>query len=139
MFAGDITSTSRLQTVQKLGVSLEAIVQRYAHPRQQLRSPIEVLLLHAGTRDDISLLDLHEVYHPWDETLGWDYWKVFSNEAEILEPGNGSAYDKYGLDEEHGCLVILRPDQHVSYVGSLHEHEAPALFFEKILRPTSVQ
>jgi len=134
VFTGDITSTSRFEAVQDLGANLETLAKQYARPKLVL----EVLLIHSGTRDDVKLLDLHEVYHPWDDTLGWDYLKVFSDDADSLEPGIGSAYEKYGITEEAGCLVILRPDQHVSYIGTLEEYEAPLRFFERVLRPSIV-
>lgn len=136
VFAGDITSATKFQSVQDLGATLETLARTYSRPKHVLHSTIEVLLIHAGRRNDVDLLTLHEVYHPWHETLGWDYWKVFSNDAETLAPGIGSAYEKYGIDARHGCLVIVRPDQHVAYMGPLEEQAAPQRFFEGVLRPS---
>lgn len=138
VFAGDITSQSRFNTVEALGAALETLARQYARPKHVFNSTIVVLLIHSGSRDDVNLLDLHEVYHPWNDELGWDYWKIFSDDAETLEPDSGTAYEKYGIDKEEGCFVILRPDQHVSYIGPLDDHNAPQRFFEGVLRPADL-
>jgi phenol 2-monooxygenase len=75
---------------------------------------------------------MHEVYHPWDRALGWDLWKIFSDDAAEFEPCN-SAYEKYGIDKKNGCLVILRPDQHVSFVGRLDQHASVESFFARFM------
>ncbi|KAI2615342.1 FAD binding domain protein [Hypoxylon sp. NC1633] len=124
VFAGDVGSPAQLDTVQQLGGKLETFLKLFP-------ARIEVLLIHSGTRD-LHILDLHPVYHPWDDTLGWDYWKVFSNDAEDFEPCR-SPYQNYGVDENHGCVVVLRPDQHVSYIGSLDRFDNLRQFFSGAL------
>ena len=39
------------------------------------------------------------------------------------DPECGSAYQKLGIDREKGCLVGVRPDQHVGWVGGLGDVE----------------
>ncbi|KAK5127925.1 hypothetical protein LTR85_005042 [Meristemomyces frigidus] len=134
VFAGDLTSADQRQVVQNLGEALEKVCHQYAHPRQGLHSTIEVITIHSRSRDDVVMLDLHNVYHPWDDTLGWDYWKVYCDDAGTAGTC-GETYEKYGIDAESGCLVILRPDQHVSYIGALSDETAPARFFADVLVP----
>ncbi|KAK4546670.1 hypothetical protein LTR36_001888 [Oleoguttula mirabilis] len=133
VFAGDLAAASQRQAVQNLGHALAKTCQQYAGPGQGLHSTIEVLTIHAGSRDDVTMLDLHNVYHPWDDALGWDYWKVYSDDADTLGGRCAPAYAQYGVDAERGCLVIVRPDQHVSYIGPLEAPEAPARFFAHVL------
>jgi phenol 2-monooxygenase len=93
---------------------------------------IEVLLIHSGSRTSLEPLDLHEVYYPWDGAQGWDLWKIFSDDADDFEPCS-SAYEKYGVDKKKGCLAMLRPDQHVSFVGHLDQHEPVESFFARFM------
>ncbi|KAI1137625.1 FAD binding domain-containing protein [Hypoxylon sp. FL0543] len=125
VFAGDIRSSAQLDKVQQLGTTLESFLQQYASVA------IEPFLIHAGTRD-FNILDLHPVYHPWDNALGWDYWKVFSSDVEEFDPCQ-SPYEQYGVDIQQGCLLVLRPDQHVSYIGPLDNVENLRRFFNDIL------
>jgi len=134
-FAGNLENDTQFQTVQDLGASLQDILTHYIASAKSERSPIEVLALHSGSRDAVDLLKLHNVYHPWDDLLGWDYWKVYSDDASTFEPSCGSAYEKYGVGKEDGCVVVLRPDQHVSYIGLLGDHDALRRFFAGVMVP----
>lgn len=108
-----------MDVVQQLGDALENL--------HGIHSTIDVLLIHSGSKNDFSVLDLHKVYHPWDDRLGWDYWKVFSDD-------DGTAYAEYGIDKQEGCAMMLRPDQHVSYIGPLPDNDAISRFFDRVLK-----
>jgi hypothetical protein len=71
------------------------------------------MMIHSAPRQEIELLDLHDVYHPFHEKRGWDYEKVYVDDASYHE-GHGEAYKGYGVDADSGCVVIARPDQYVS-------------------------
>ncbi|KAH9821440.1 phenol 2-monooxygenase [Teratosphaeria destructans] len=118
VFAGDFAMKSQYDAVQDLGGRLQGFQNAHTVPGGDQGLVIEVLLLHAGTREDVDLLNLHAVYHPWDDRLGWDYWKVFSDDVSSFEPAI-SAYESYGVDAKTGCVVLLRPDSHVSYIGPI--------------------
>jgi phenol 2-monooxygenase (NADPH) len=99
-------------------------------------SAVDVLLVHAGPRAKVDLLrDLHDVYHPFDARLGWDYDKVFSDEPSYLD-GDGQAYAAYGVDRAVGALVVVRPDGYVGLVTTLEEEgwKEVGKWFEGVLR-----
>lgn len=83
-----------------------------------MASSIEVLLLHSGPLASVQPLGLHELYQPWDGAQGLDLWRIFSNDATDIKPCS-SVHERYGVDKNNGCLVVLRPDQHVSFIGLL--------------------
>lgn len=85
---------------------LDAFAEHFSAFLQATTTPIEALLIHSSPRTSVSLLDLPEIFHPFDDKLGWNYSRVFANR---------DAYSRYGIDE--GCIVICRPDQHVGWVG----------------------
>ena len=45
-----------------------------------------------------------------------------------LHEGPAEAYEHLGIDRTRGCLVVVRPDQHVSYVGELEDIDKVELF-----------
>ena len=138
-FAGDLTNAFQFRRVQLLGDFLAAsgsIIRRYTPLHQPIDSVIEVLTIHSGPRTSVDLLSLHDVFHPYDETTGWDYWKVFADEPSLHE-GFDDAYSKYGIDRQWGCLVICRPDQHVGCVLDLENFLAISRYLEGILIPVA--
>ncbi|KAK4889817.1 hypothetical protein LTR27_011435 [Elasticomyces elasticus] len=136
VFAGDLTSSAQWDLVEELGCALDRICRTYTRSPKDLHSLVEVMLIHSGTHNAITLLDLHDIYHPDNGDEGWDYWKVYSDDAAALSVGERStAYKQYGVDEKAGCVVVLRPDQHVAYVGPIADDEALNKLFAGILRP----
>ena len=85
---------------------LDAFAEHLSAFLQAMTTPMEPLLIHSSPRTSVSLLDLPEIFHPFDDKLGWDYWRVFSDR---------DAYAGYGINE--WCIVVCRPDQHVGWVG----------------------
>ena len=138
-FAGDLTNAFQFRRVQLLGEFLAAsgsIIRRYTPLHRPIDSVIEVLTIHSGPRADVQLLSLHDIFHPYDETTGWDYWKVFVDEPSLHE-GFDDAYGKFGIDRQLGCLVICRPDQHTGCVLDLEDFLALSQYFERILIPVT--
>lgn len=161
VFGGDISQATQLATVNKLGAWLQANVLSPAKsPRISLApgpdprggsgssqwmtdedpSIVDVLLVHSAPRDKIELLrDLHDVFHPFDKRLGWDYGKVFVD-GQAHHQGHGRAYELYGVDPNKGAIVAVRPD---GYIGLVTELEAEddwrrlQTWFDGLLRPSS--
>ena len=79
VFAGDLTNAFQFRRMQLLGEFLAAprsIVRRKTPSNQAIDSVIEVLAVHSISREAVDLLSLHDIFHPYDETIGWDCWKV---------------------------------------------------------------
>jgi phenol 2-monooxygenase len=135
VFAGNIGAQAQLARYQALGKALSApssFLKKFTPKGQKIDSVIEVLTVHSTPRHDIELLDLPEIFHPFDDRLGWDYEKVFVDDMSYHE-GHGEAYLNYGIEHETGCLVVLRPDQYVGYIGDLEDVEEVKRYFEEIL------
>ena len=137
IFAGNLKDSPQWQRVQSLGEELakpDSLIHRYKASKKPIDSVIEILLIHSAPRQEVELLDLHDIFHPFDEKLGWDYDKVFVDDVSYHE-GHGEAYKNYGVDRERGCVVIVRPDQHVGWIGELEEVHAMEQYFSRILIP----
>lgn len=137
VFAGDITKPTQAQRIQRLGASLSSptsLLEKYTPSSQRYDSVIELITIHAAPRESVSILDFPDIFHPWDDEVGWDYWKVFVDDVTYHE-GFDEAYVKYGIDRERGCVVVCRPDQHVGFIGELEDVGEDGLegYFEGIL------
>jgi phenol 2-monooxygenase len=70
----------------------------------------------------LDIFDFPEVFRQYDAVDGWDYWKIFVDDESYHE-GHGQVYQNLQIDPE-GCAMIIRPDQHVSYVvGPMDSYE----------------
>lgn len=138
VFAGDISAHAGLATKlatlgEKLGAQ-DSFLRRYTPEGARYDSVIETLLVHAAPRRDVTVFDFPEVFRQFDELEGWDYWKIYVDDESYHE-GHGHAYQKYGIDAGVGCVLVLRPDHHTSYVGPLEDYESLRRFFDGIMVP----
>lgn len=141
VFAGDVTNPSQKQKIEQLGAALgskTSFLQRYKQAGARYDAVIEVLTVHAAPRNQVDIFDFPEVFRPYDEIEGWDYEKIFVDDISYHE-GHGKLYETFGINPEKGCLVVLRPDQYVSYVGPLEDYDAVDRFFSGFMLAQTVQ
>ncbi|KAM7214406.1 phenol hydroxylase [Rhypophila decipiens] len=132
LFAGDILKLEQKARVDKFCELLDApasFLHRATPEGQAIDGVIEVLTIHSSKRVDTELLrDFPAILHPLDPHRGWDYDKVFVDDVSYHE-GYGDAYKNYGVDRERGCVVVVRPDQYVAWVGELEDFEHLERYF----------
>ena len=58
-----------------------------------------------------------------------DYEKVFTSIPEK------DIFKSRMINRREGCILIVRPDQHIANILSLDCHRSLALFFDKIMLP----
>ena len=136
LFAGNILQAAQKARVDRFCSALtakESFLHAVTPPDMGIDSIIEVLTIHSAKRIDTELLrDFPEILHPYDKHTGWDYNKVFVDDESYHE-GFGNAYMNYGVDKERGCLVVVRPDQYVGWIGELEEFDQLQKYFEGCL------
>src|SRR5918998_1581824 len=92
-------------------------------------SVIDVRAVFQQGRRDLAVDEMPSALLPKKGKFGLaDYEKMF-----CVDPKAGDIFDLRGVNRETGCMVVVRPDQHVSHVLPLHGHEALADFFARIL------
>ena len=135
VFAGNIKDTSQQERLERLSTNLAAkdsFIRRHTPPGRPRDSVFEIYAIHNASRTEVNLLDdFQELFHPWDEERGWDYYKVYVNDRpyhHVFE----DVYERLGIADE-GCVVICRPDQHVGYIGGLEDVEQMGNYFSGIL------
>jgi phenol 2-monooxygenase len=140
VFAGDIKNPTQSARVQALGEALyqpKSFLRRCTAADAPIDSVVEILTIHSSPRREVELLsDFHEIFHPFQKGVGWDYWKVYADDASYHE-GHGQAYKNYDVDPQRGCMVVLRPDMYVSWIGELEEAKDLEAFFDKFLLPAN--
>jgi phenol 2-monooxygenase len=134
VFGGDILEKSQMTRLQNFGLQLgrkDSLINKINQQSDSV-GRVTTYLVHYAPRDKVELMELPQVFRPFDEKLGYDYWKVFADNQPCSEEC-GSAHEFYGVSAE-GCMVLVRPDQHVAFIGSLEDlHEV-----DKFLRTFTV-
>lgn len=137
VFAGDVSQPEQKARIQQLGSALSSpnsFVSRFTPPGQKIDSVIEILTIHSAPRADTELTDFPEIFRPYSEEAGTDYWKIYVDDLSYHE-GHGEAYKNYGVDKMRGCMVIVRPDQYISWIGELEEVGEMNEFFSGFMIP----
>lgn len=136
VFAGAVLVPEQKTRLDAFCAALDksgSFLRRFTPKDAKIDSVIEVLTIHSSARTETELLrDFPEILHPKDEHVGWDYNKVFVD-AESYHEGFGDAYKQYGVDPVKGCVVAVRPDQYVGWVGDLEDFDELEQYFEGIL------
>ena len=137
VFGGNLKDVKQWQRVQAFGNELgklDSFVHRFTPVGKPTDSVIDVLMIHCAPRCEIELLDLPCIFHPFDSKIGYDYDKVFVDDESYHE-GHREAYKNYGVNRETGCVVLVRPDQHVGWIGELEDINEMDMYFSGILLP----
>ncbi|KAJ5602279.1 hypothetical protein N7510_011813 [Penicillium lagena] len=134
VFPGDLSQPARMKALANFADyfskhSYLSHLQRIQS--SELRCPIvELLLIQSCPRSAVNLLDFPELFHPFDDIMGWDYWKTFADDRD-------QAYNGYGIDKEGtGCLVLCRPDQHIAWIGSMEDTAGLDQYFSTLFEPS---
>lgn len=120
IFACDISQPEQLHRVERLSQVLElpeAFLQHLNGGAIDPRDVFEILILHSAARDNIEIADLPPFLSKGGDAFG----QVFVDNNQSRTWSLGEAYRKYGVSKERGCLVLVRPDRHVMYVGELED------------------
>lgn len=123
------TTDSRLRDLAEFLASEKSPLARFTPSGAEPDSVIDVrAVLQQGHRD-LTVADLPPVLLPRKGPFGLvDYEK-----AHCPDPSD-DVFDLRGLDRDHGCLVVVRPDQYVAHILPLDAHQELTAFFEGVLR-----
>lgn len=137
LFPGDVSKTAQKDRMNSLCEAMSgpsSFLNRFRPTGSRYDSVIEVLTVHASKRADVDIFDFPDVLRPYDEVEGWDYNKVFVDDESYHE-GHGQLYQNFGISRDEGCVVVLRPDQYISYVGKVDDYESIDSFFSGFMLP----
>jgi phenol 2-monooxygenase len=135
IFAGNIAEEGPNIRLQQLVASLgspDRFVQKLIrNASERLVASVAVYLVHSAPRNSVELVDLPELFTPFNYATGYDYTRVFADSKSHRGSG-GDAYESYGITPE-GCLVLVRPDQHTAFIGGLTDIDSVDCFFARFV------
>ncbi|KAJ5155717.1 hypothetical protein N7492_008520 [Penicillium capsulatum] len=138
VFGGNIVEKDQGHRVANLAEALSSptsVIQKMKPQRHSNRDTLvgclSIYLVHSAPRSEVDIGKLPAIFRPPDEDTGFDYGRVFVDN-ESYHVGGGKAYEEYGVSPR-GCLVLLRPDQHVAFKGDLEDTDYLELFLESFL------
>lgn len=138
VFAGNIAVSQQMSRYEAFGEALSDPTSFYHTYTTSSDSTFELLTIHSSPRNSIELQSLPSIFHPFSEEYGWDYSKVYVDDVSYHE-GHGMAYENYGIDPQRGCVVVVRPDQYVSWIGDLEDVVDMNTFFGSFMRSQSAK
>ncbi|KAK0105095.1 hypothetical protein ONS96_004498 [Cadophora gregata f. sp. sojae] len=127
---GDVEGMERLKKLANFLSSDKSPVHRFTLPNADIDSFIEPIVVFHGKRLEMEQEQIPEYF--WPVTGKWgmrDLHKTFIDD-DSYNSGYGHAYEKYGVDVREGAVVVVRPDQYISLITSLDDHEDISKFFE---------
>lgn len=137
---GDITIQDQAAKLKMVGEAFDqddSFLRQYTPLTSRHDAVFELFVVHNAPRTKVTIFDFPPVFRHFDETDGWDYNKIFADDVSYHE-GHGNMYEEFGISKE-GCIMIIRPDQHISYVGSMENPAAVNQFFSRFMRHQGCQ
>lgn len=133
VFGGDISEAKQFELVKRIGEDLERKESTIYKMNQHecIVGGVTPYLIHCAPRRDVDLMHIPNAFRPFSDEFGFDYWKTFAGNRSDGED-HGSAYRLYGIGAE-GCILLIRPDQHVAFIGGLGDLAAIELFLQDLL------
>jgi phenol 2-monooxygenase (NADPH) len=120
---------SRVRAVCEFLASSASPINRFTPADAERDSVIDVRAVFQQSHRDLEDTRLPAVLLPRKGMFGLiDYEKMF-----CPDPTAGDIFDMRAVNRDTGCVVVVRPDQHVSHILPLHAHEALADFFASFL------
>ena len=89
---------------------------------------LEAIVIHSADRATKEILEFHEVFRPWSDTKGTDYWRIYAD-VDSAHEGWGRAYERLELDPEEGRVVLVRPDNYVGALFGIEDFEGIQDYF----------
>ncbi|KAL8691269.1 MAG: hypothetical protein Q9218_003471 [Villophora microphyllina] len=145
LFAGDVSQPSQMDRIRTFARKMAQIseiipLQRKRPPRkgrdsrvfQDRDGIVRLLTIHSAPRQKVEFHEFPSLLRPYDEELGYDYNCIFVDGDSYYE-GHGHAYDGYGIDPTRGCMILIRPDQYVAWIGEVEDVLGLEAYFGRIL------
>ena len=101
-------------------------VKRYTSAGADIDATIDTYAIFQD--HNLSMPELHKYLWPAKGKYGLrDYEKVFHTQA------TNDVYELRGINRHDGCVVIVRPDQHIANILPVTAHDALATFFDAFM------
>jgi phenol 2-monooxygenase len=121
--------SSRVGELCRFLESNESPITRLTPAGAEPDSVIDIRAIFQQRHQELAIDQMPSVLLPRKGKFGLiDYEKLF-----CPDPDTEDIFDMRGVNRETGCMVVVRPDQYVSHVLPLDQHEALTTFFARFL------
>ncbi|KAM3539273.1 hypothetical protein ARSEF1564_007806 [Beauveria bassiana] len=130
VFPGNVQSPAQAAQLNAVATDFDAahsFISRFTPADGPVDAVFDIFAVHKAKRTAVTIFDFPCIFRRFSETDGYDYDKIFVDDSSYHEE-HGDIYKECSISEQ-GCIVVLRPDQHVSYIGPLKEPAAVTQFF----------
>jgi 2-polyprenyl-6-methoxyphenol hydroxylase-like FAD-dependent oxidoreductase len=124
---------SRIQALcDFLGGSPDSPVQRFTPADQDIDAVFDVRAIFQQEHQELEFEAMPSFLKPRKGCYGLiDYEKMFCPDMKYGQ----DIFDMRGIDRDHGCLVLVRPDQYIAHVLPLDAHQILSKFFAGFMLP----
>ena len=130
MAAADSPTSNLAKLCKFLTESFESPVKRYTPAGADVDAVIDVRAVFQQSHHALLVTAMPELLFPQKGRHDLrDYEKAFC----ALEGDRQNIYQLRSIDREHGCLVVVRPDQYIALVLPLGDTAALAAFFDAFM------
>jgi len=105
-----------LRAFQKFIDSPDNFYKKFTPKNSFEDSVFDILTIYSSDRSQLEVSDFPQFAQPVDFKGRRDYWKLYAGIEDTYHEGRIDAYSHFGVDEDRGAIVILRPDGYVSAV-----------------------
>lgn len=128
VFSGSLLRQGAMRKLEALSLEIER--------SDRLRNKgLRTYLIHSSSREDLDFDDFPSSFKPFHEELGYDYWKIFTSETQTRRHTDDDAYRRLKIDKHRGCMILCRPDQHVSLICALEDYAMVDTFLARLTLP----
>jgi phenol 2-monooxygenase len=127
--AGDPTAAdSRIRALcEFLAEAPASPVSRYTSVSEDIDAVIDVRAIFQQDHRNLAVNKMPALLLPRKGRYGLrDYEKMFCPDLKR----DNDIFTMRGIDREHGCVVVVRPDQYISHILPLDEHADLGTFFD---------
>jgi phenol 2-monooxygenase len=130
-FAGQSDKAEATSPVGKLcrylTESPKSPIKRYTPAAADADAVFDVRAVFQQNHHELAITDMPDLLFPHKGRYGLrDYEKAFC----ALDDANQNIFNLRKINREHGCLVIVRPDQYIAHILPLDATDALAAFFD---------
>ncbi|VUC37211.1 unnamed protein product [Clonostachys rosea] len=87
-------------------------------------------IIHCARTQALSIHSFPKIFTPFDETMGFDYTRVFA-ECHSKDGKIKARYQELVMSQT-GCMMLVRPDHHIGFIGQLGDVDQLKLFISHI-------
>ena len=136
LFADEAHPSDKASTLSKLCdyflTDKNSLVNRYTPSSADIDSVFDIRAVYQQDIHAINICDVPKILLPHKGRYGLrDYEKCFCIDRKL----NNDIYTMRGIDKRHGCIVVVRPDQHIATVLPLDAHSQLLQFFAPFMLP----